>query len=83
MANSYQTNIETNYLDIEVPEEHYAYNIIKNMTADAPEDRMPLSKVIQELSNQVRFNNSRFFKEYLYALLVIIFFYNLARKRTD
>jgi len=25
------------------------------MTADAPEDRMPLSKVIQELSNQVRF----------------------------
>lgn len=38
---------------IEIPEEHYAYNLIKNMTADAPEDRMPLSQVIDELSNQV------------------------------
>ena len=55
MANSYQTNIETNYLYTEVSEEHYANNIIKNMTADRPEDRMPLSKYIEELSNQVRF----------------------------
>ena len=52
------------------------------MTADTPEDRMPLSKVIEELSNQVRFNNSRCLKN-IRSSIIIYFFYNLARKRTD